>query len=244
MFKLFVAAPTFQELRIKLLEAANSINVQFDEAEVTVRHEVEEPEMNEDDVLDNQLPAGPIGDVDAKGFPWDGRIHASSKTVTKDGSWRYRRGVDDDEIRKVETELKSKMAAVPAFNQPPIPQPVISPVPPVMPLVDQAPVPVAAPVQPVMQQPAPQQPAAQPMYDNIHVPPAATKPAHTLDTFRANLIPVLAALVQAGQITQAYLEQLKEYFGVKEIWQVMGDEKKVNELFENFVAAGLITKVG
>lgn len=46
-------------------------------------------------------------DRDARGFPWDERIHAKTKAVNKDGTWRYRRNLAADEIEKIEAELKS-----------------------------------------------------------------------------------------------------------------------------------------
>lgn len=43
--------------------------------------------------------------LDADGLPWDHRIHASSKAKLKDGTWRKRRGVDDELVKDVEAEL-------------------------------------------------------------------------------------------------------------------------------------------
>ncbi len=63
-------------------------------------------------------PAGAI--VDASGLPWDARIHASTKSTTKDGKWTKKRGVADELVAHVEAELKSVMAApVPAVVPPP-----------------------------------------------------------------------------------------------------------------------------
>lgn len=46
--------------------------------------------------------------LDVKGYPWDGRIHASSRAKVSDGTWRYKRGSTDDAIAKVELELREK----------------------------------------------------------------------------------------------------------------------------------------
>lgn len=48
------------------------------------------------------LPA----EIDSRGFPWDERIHAATKAKNKDGSWRYRRGIEDAEIASVEATIK------------------------------------------------------------------------------------------------------------------------------------------
>lgn len=51
-------------------------------------------------------PTSPASDVDAKGLPWDHRIHASSKAKNADGSWRAKRGVDAALVTLVEDELR------------------------------------------------------------------------------------------------------------------------------------------
>jgi hypothetical protein len=62
---------------------------------------------------------GPVntsaGEFDKRGMPWDERIHASTKAVNADGSWRYRRGVDKDLITKVEAEIHDKVLDIPTF---------------------------------------------------------------------------------------------------------------------------------
>ena len=55
-------------------------------------------------------------ELDAKGLPWDARIHSSGKTLIKDGTWRYKGGVPPERIAAVEAELRGGLAplAVPA----------------------------------------------------------------------------------------------------------------------------------
>lgn len=48
--------------------------------------------------------------LDKEGIPWDSRIHASTKTLIADGSWKLRRGVDSAEVEKVKAQLKELMA--------------------------------------------------------------------------------------------------------------------------------------
>lgn len=66
------------------------------------------------------MPPKPMGEVDKRGIPWDARIHSDAKTLTKNGSWRYRRGVEDSVIDQVESELRFKSQQV-APVAPPVP---------------------------------------------------------------------------------------------------------------------------
>jgi len=51
-------------------------------------------------------------EVDARGFPWDARIHARTKVKTAEGVWRSKRGVNDVEyIKTIENELLKVMSA-------------------------------------------------------------------------------------------------------------------------------------
>lgn len=48
--------------------------------------------------------------IDANGFPWDARIHSSSKKRNNNNTWKMVRGLDDDLRVEVEAELKALMA--------------------------------------------------------------------------------------------------------------------------------------
>ena len=71
------------------------------------------------------IPQGVINpNLDVRGFPWDARIHSDAKTRNNDDSWRYRRGIKDDVIQAVETELRGVMgfpSAADAVQAPPAP---------------------------------------------------------------------------------------------------------------------------
>lgn len=58
--------------------------------------------------------------VDAAGLPWDGRIHAGTKTRTAKNMWTRRRGVEDSVVAEVEAQLRAAMA-IPAPAAPPAP---------------------------------------------------------------------------------------------------------------------------
>jgi hypothetical protein len=49
---------------------------------------------------------GSSAEVDKNGFPWDERIHASSRAKIADGSWRMKRGVDPFKVTEVEAQLR------------------------------------------------------------------------------------------------------------------------------------------
>ena len=61
----------------------------------------------------NAAPVPPAGDVDSTGLPWDERIHASTKTMNADGTWRQRRGLNDPGlVKRVEAELRVMQAVI------------------------------------------------------------------------------------------------------------------------------------
>lgn len=74
------------------------------------------------------------------------------------------------------------------------------------------------------------------------VPPAmSVGNGHTVETFIANFPMVIGALITEGKINQPYIEELKKFFNVPEIYQISDGQK--SDLFESFVAGGLIQKV-
>lgn len=77
-------------------------------------------------------------ELDKAGFPWDARIHASSKEKVAAGTWKYKRGVEQD----VKDGVENEMRAAGYGNQ--LPQTDATPAPAVgtAPAVD-APVPTA-----------------------------------------------------------------------------------------------------
>lgn len=117
-------------------------------------------------------------ELDKAGLPWDGRIHASTKTKTKPGLWTAKRGVDPALVVTVEAELRQIMAAAPAA-------PVAPPAPP------------AAPVAPVAPPQAPAAPVAPP------APPAAPVAggADPRQMF-VGLVGRTSAAIGAGKVTQ------------------------------------------
>lgn len=136
-------------------------------------------------------------DLDAKGLPWDNRIHAESKGKIADGTWRKKRNVDPGLVSQVEGELRQLMGAPAAplavSTAPSVPTP-----PPVTAAPVTASLPTAS-VSPVAvpQPPAPQAPAA----------------GDERQQFVA-LIGRTSAALQAGKITQDEISQCCQAVGV------------------------------
>ena len=83
---------------------------------------------------------------DETGLAWDERIHAPSKTMVADGSWRKRRNTDDATYAAVEAELRAKYQSI-AYDtapQPVAPVAAPQPVPTPQPVGNDAPVPTVS----------------------------------------------------------------------------------------------------
>lgn len=57
--------------------------------------------------------------VDSEGFPWDARIHSSSKELNKSGEWRQKRNLDKAFLAQVQAEIRANIAAasIPGMQQ-------------------------------------------------------------------------------------------------------------------------------
>lgn len=66
--------------------------------------------------------------TDKNGLPWDERIHAGTKALNGDGTWKKRRGVDDATVAAVTAELTGA-APAPTPEPTPAPQPDPTPAP-------------------------------------------------------------------------------------------------------------------
>jgi len=213
--------------------------------------EASEPAMSKP-VVATPTPINNDVELDAEGLPWDKRIHASSKAKVKDGTWRTKRGADENEVRTIKDELRTRLAQ--AANPPSTPAPPINESTPVVetPVVGVDPaVPgtdktVGHVVQPTV---TPQAPVVDPNAADIQSAPAiemptqpSTSQGHTEDTFVANFPMVMANLITEGKINQDYVNQLKAYFQVTEIWNITEVQKR--QVFDNFVSAGVIQKAG
>lgn len=71
------------------------------------------PAPQPDDASDaaGSTPPAPSGMLDSDGLPWDGRIHASTRTTTAKGVWKKKKGVDEALTAAVTAELRQAQAA-------------------------------------------------------------------------------------------------------------------------------------
>lgn len=235
MFKFIVQAPNLDEAVVKLKELTSRLEdkafktsiVKDSEnrtikAVVTVSEEDNEEEFTPENMIGKTLSQPSLdvsGELDAEGIPWDARIHSSGKSkYKKDNTWTLKRGVTDEEAAKIKAEYKHvDVVGLPTQGM------TSSPVQVAQPIVQAAPI-----AQPTVVTPPPALPTM--------------SSGHTVDTFKANFPLILGNLITEGKVTQEYINQLKDYFKVTEIWMI-NDEQKAN-LFESFVGYGLVTKVG
>jgi len=135
-------------------------------------------------------------DLDAKGFPWDNRIHAGTKRKNADGSWTAKRGVDPALVATVEAELRQVMGAAPAA---PLAHAAIATV-----AAGFTPTPTSAPA--VAVPPPPVVGAAPTMPAAPNAAPAGEVPADARAQFVA-LVGRASAAIQGQKVTQAEVNQ-------------------------------------
>lgn len=83
---------------------------------------------------------------DSSGLPYDARIHAETRGVNKDGTWKRRRNVSDEIVDAVTAELRATVGtAAPVATPAPVAA-IAAPVALAVPTPVAIPVPVAAPV--------------------------------------------------------------------------------------------------
>lgn len=149
--------------------------------------------------LKGRQPAASAGDddegdegapqLDSAGLPWDERIHSSKRTVNDDGRWKKRRGVSEQEMARVEAELRQKFPAQAPTIQTPAAPTIQTPATPT----------IQTPAAPVIQTPA----AQTPYQKFVAFLTKNTGPHLTKETLDASFASVggLAALATADQAT-------------------------------------------
>lgn len=83
---------------------------------------------------------------DSSGLPYDARIHAETRGVNKDGTWKRRRNVSDEIVDAVTAELRATVGTVAPVATPAPVAAIAAPVALAVPTPVAIPVPVAAPV--------------------------------------------------------------------------------------------------
>lgn len=137
-------------------------------------------------------PTPASAELDAQGFPWDKRIHSSSRAKVANGNWRYARNLEGSVILAVEAELRAVQNA---------PSAVIS----IdgggaqdMSSVAPTPVVVAAPAPSVPLPPMPTVPV-------VPVPPAPPAPTGDVTTF-AQLMQRITPHIVSTKLSQAHIQ--------------------------------------
>lgn len=214
--KLMISGSSIAELKRNALQFLEEIG---DSTPVMTGEPVVELTAADEEVdaeIDETAMVDTTGELDARGIPWIAQIHSTSRAKTKDGNWRYRRNVEDSTIKAIESKYQQAVAS-PFSAPPPLLQVVPSVAQPVTPNTVTPPLPAMSTQQPVAL-------------------------AHSFATFKANMVAVLAELVKQGKLTQEYINQLREYFQVENIWQISDTQAQM--MFDNFCSLGLIQKVG
>ncbi len=152
--------------------------------------------------------------ADKNGLPWDARIHAGTKALNADGTWKKRRGVDDATIAAVTAELQGTPT--------PAPTPVAETATPVAPVAETpAPTPVPQPETPT---PAPVAPAAdvkqpiqqfQEIVGQIGEAGRAASPDY-MPRFHGPLVQFLLKKSGVTQVPAATPEQMKAMYEVRD----------------------------
>ena len=268
MYQLTVKGNNLEELRVNLINLNSELNPctkDVNPNELRVAHEpVEYPEqesasteISEDTVeaiteaekfaklpvnIQPGLEVAPEdnSELDSEGIPWDKRIHSASRGKVKDGTYRQKRNLEAEFVETIKAELKRKIER--AKNPIAIPSAPIEETTPIVETVTPAIVETVTPA--IVETPAMNADVAPPVIE-VAAPPVSMpnmSSGHTLETFTNNFAMIVGTLITDGKIDQAYLNSLKDYFKVEQIWDVTPEQKA--EMFNSFAEFGFIQKVG
>lgn len=162
-----------------------------------------------------QTPAPAPGvEVDARGLPWDARIHSRTKTKLANGNWKNARGVEAATLTAVENELRLLMA-IPAGAPVAAPSPIVNPVP-TPPVVSPPLAPVATAPAPVPTPPV----APAPVSTASTASPSSPAPAAITDPFPALMQKIVQATT-ARQLNQAQVNTILAQSGLQALPQLL-----------------------
>lgn len=196
---------------------------------------------------------------DSAGIPWDERIHAGTKGMNNDGTWKRRRNTSDVTYKIVMAELAQQSAGQQPSTPPaPVAPTVVAPVTasPVG-IVDQGPVPIppppmatvpavaaqpaiptAIPVPPVpavpAEQPTPSAPVVPTTETVIPTPPAAN------GMLFQDFMTKIAAAIKDGKFDNTYLTSCLKQWELSDVGQLAVDPIKTKAFYDWLKAAGLV----
>lgn len=152
--------------------------------------------------------------VDKNGLPWDVRIHAGTKALNADGTWKKRRGVDDATVAAVTAELTAVAAGTYQQETPTPAAPVAETPAPVPQPETPQPAPAPAPVAPAadVKQPIQQ---FQEIVGQIGEAGRAASPDY-MPKFHGPLVQFLLKKSGVTQVPAATPEQMKAMYDVRD----------------------------
>ncbi|AXH72147.1 MAG: RecT protein [Siphoviridae sp. ctdc_1] len=175
-------------------------------AVITPATPVPTPTAPADDDEGEQNNAAP--NADKNGLPWDARIHAGTKALNGDGTWKKRRGVDDATIAAVTAQLHGTEtpAPTPPVSETPVPTPE-TPVPTPAPVSASTPAPAADVKQPIQQ--------FQEIVGQIGEAGRAASPDY-MPKFHGALVQFLLKKSGVTQVPAATPDQMKAMYDVRD----------------------------
>lgn len=195
---LATGGPLKQDVQRVVGEVVNSTVVQ------NVPAPVPQPEPQDDEPTNATPPA-----TDKNGLPWDERIHAGTKALNADGTWKKRRGVDDATVAAVTAELMNIKGE--AQN---LPDPVAVNVPESVPTPAPAPAPTPEPT------PAPV-PSTNRIQDFQQIVQELQKAgtaaaADYMPKFHGQIVQTLLKLSGVATVPEATTEQMQKMYEVRD----------------------------
>lgn len=215
MFELKITGESFIDITAQVLEAAKHLT---NDKITTPCKEVKEPEqvkeIKQEEEKQKDVPSRSINNPPLPVFPLQKEVPLQEELDAEGQSW-------NPNIHSSSKEKTAKgvwRARRGALKAEATPTPLVAP----------------TPITPVVTVPA-----------VALVPPVLTpldRFTHSLESFKTNIVSTIAGLLEEKKIDQPYIDSLSKYFGVANLWEAFKDENKVAELYENFVASGLIKK--
>lgn len=147
-------------------------------------------------------------DVDTEGIVYDPAIHTSTRAKTAKGTWKKKPGGAGVASGSVKSEPASQPANITSMER-------------------------AATQQPAIEQPTTA--AAIQHHENAGPAIGAAPSMHNFDSFKSNLMTVVVRLINEGKMDRAYMQELNQFFGVSNLWDVKNDDAKAKQLFDLFI---------
>lgn len=154
-------------------------------------------------------------DVDTKGVMYDPSIHTSTRARKQDGSWKLRPGGAGGATK---TQPASEPANAASMERAAIQQGFVSTEPSV----------VHSPSKP-------DSAAAIQHHENAGPAIGQAPGLHNFESFKSNLMTIVVRLINEGKMDRAYMQELNQFFGVNNLWDVKNDDAKAKQLFDLFI---------